>query len=208
MLGQIKRGSSFGDWIYNISLRKDISLIVEIGTWNGQGSTRCVFDALISRHDNCKLYSLEASPEMFREAKKYWDSILIPNKAFANKLELIHGRLIELDDLMTIDSIREEKDYKKEWDTWLSQDINNISSCPNVLNLLPLEIDFLILDGGEFSTLSEFKILKSRSKIIACDDTVPLKSREIRKILMNDDNFICLADDLTDRNGYCIFERK
>ena len=32
--GQINRGSSLGEIIYNICLQEDVNTIVEIGTWN------------------------------------------------------------------------------------------------------------------------------------------------------------------------------
>lgn len=207
MAGQINRGSLFGDFLYNLSSRKDVNNIVEIGTWNGQGSTKCIMDALVLRYDNCKLYSLESNFDMFSQAKKYWDDLFIPYPMFKSKLELIHGRVIDLVDLFSLGDLKNENDYSPEWEIWLSQDISSIESCKNTLSLLPDKIDLLLLDGGEFSTLSEFNKLSFRSRIIACDDTRALKCREIRKILFDDKNFKCLVDNIEDRNGFCIFER-
>ena len=41
MAGQINRGDFFGDQIFNLSSVKQFENFVEVGTWNGQGSTKC-----------------------------------------------------------------------------------------------------------------------------------------------------------------------
>jgi len=45
--GQITRGTPLGDWIYDLVKREDIINIVDIGTWNGLGSTKCIQDAIV-----------------------------------------------------------------------------------------------------------------------------------------------------------------
>ena len=46
MLGQINLDTLAGKAILQISSRPDILSIVEIGTWNGAGSTRCVLHGI------------------------------------------------------------------------------------------------------------------------------------------------------------------
>lgn len=40
MSGQINRGSQLGELIFNLVKNKDYKKFLEIGTWNGQGSTK------------------------------------------------------------------------------------------------------------------------------------------------------------------------
>jgi len=74
---------------------------------------------------------------------------------------------------------------------------------------MPDKIDLLLLDGGEFSTLSEFNKLYSRSKYILLDDTNTTKCNKVSKILIEDNNFELIFDEQTDdRNGFMAFRRK
>jgi hypothetical protein len=91
---------------------------------------------------------------------------------------------------------------------WLKNDLNDYFLCENILNQIPDNIDFLLLDGGEFSTYSEWNILKNRSKIIVLDDTLVLKCKKIREELLNDDNYELIIDYPSDRNGFAIFKKK
>ena len=76
------------------------------------------------------------------------------------------------------------------------------------LDKFPEKIDFLILDGGEYTTFPEWQKLKSRTKIVALDDSNILKTSKIREQLINDDEYIKIFDDLTYRNGFTVFEKK
>lgn len=209
MSGQIGRDSDFGKKIYELCKLEHVNTIVEIGTWNGQGSTKCVMDALIEKiTEKTEFYSLEANKEMYEKAKIYWDNFLsLRNFIIKEKIILLHGKIIEKNDLMSIEELKKLVDYDSRWDIWLEEDKKSLDSCKNVLKQIPEKIDLLILDGGEFSTLAEFKILGKRSKYIACDDTRMLKCREIRNILLKDEQHVCLVDNQNERNGFSIFKK-
>ena len=78
---------------------------------------------------------------------------------------------------------------------------------PNVLDQIPAKIDFLILDGGEFSTTAELDKLIDRSNYIFLDDTIMRKNRENRMRLINSLEFIMLDDYPADRHGWSLFKR-
>jgi hypothetical protein len=44
--GQINMNGNMGRQIYNICAMPNIKNIVEVGTWNGQGTTVCVMNAI------------------------------------------------------------------------------------------------------------------------------------------------------------------
>lgn len=209
MAGQINRGTTTGELIYNLCLNEDVQTIVEIGTWNGMGSTKCVADALLQRFDDSRMISLEANKKMYDLARTYWDQILLPYNSFMKeKVNLIYGRIIEKEDLIPLEEIRTYSNYIPDWENWYQQDISSIESSENVLNRLPLNIDLLLLDGGEFSTLSEFNKLKDRSKYILCDDTRTTKCIKIVEELKKNSKFEIIFDNQTDsRNGFTAFRR-
>ena len=63
--GQINRGSSLGEIIYNICLQVDVKTIVEIGTWNGMGSTKCIYDAISIKSGDYLVYTLECNEKFY-----------------------------------------------------------------------------------------------------------------------------------------------
>ena len=210
MIGQINLGTSAGDFIYNVCLREENKTIVEIGTWNGMGSTRCVMQALLDKDfsEDGFLLSLESNKKMFDEAVQNWNKKTLGlSSIFLDKLKLVHGRIIEKNELILLEEIRTYKDYVPDWETWYQQDLNAIESCENVLHLVPAKIDVLVLDGGEFSTLAEFNKLKDRSRVIVCDDTKTVKCRKIRQMLLNDSSYKVILDIQNERNGFSAFER-
>jgi hypothetical protein len=209
MSGQINRGTRTGEFIYNTCLQKDIINIVEIGTWNGQGSTKCIAEAIISRFDDSNLVSLESNEAMYKLAKQFWDNKLLPyNEFIKEKIKIIHGKIIEKEDLISIEELKNYKNYIKDWEIWHAEDLQALDTCKNVINLIPDKIDLLLLDGGEFSTLSEFNKLFLRSSYILLDDTNTTKCNKISNILLEDVNYKLIFNEQTDgRNGFMCFKK-
>lgn len=84
----------------------------------------------------------------------------------------------------------------------------NLQESPNCLEKIPLQIDLLILDGGEFTSYSEFKILKSRCKgFIILDDVKSRKNREVHSELIMDDTCTLIVES-NDRNRFSIWCKK
>lgn len=198
MQGQINRGSALGDQIYELSKRKDVNVIVDIGTWNGMGSTKCIKDGVIGT--NKEVYSLECNKIRHEEAKINL-MILPPN------FKLIHGTIVTVKELSSIlDNV--SGIHKK----WLQEDINWIKTTPDVYDILPEKIDLCIFDGGEFSGELEFNKLWKRCKYIILDDTnksVSIKHYKSREfILEHSEIFNVMIDDQLDRNGFLICEVK
>ncbi len=202
--GQLNRDTFLGEKIYQLSRIKDFRNFVEIGTWNGQGSTKCFMDALLFRKDASCLYSLESS-EMFHEmAKKNWRPILSTPRG-KEKLSLIYGRIIEISELLPCDKISGENNAAlADYSRWREEDVLDYGTSPNVIDRLPDGIDVLLLDGGEFSTYAEFKKLKGNAKVILLYDTKSLKCKKVREELLQDVAWRVVYDLPEERNGSCI----
>jgi predicted O-methyltransferase YrrM len=198
MQGQINLDDEAGLHIKNICEREDVSTIVEIGTWNGRGSTFCIYESI--KNTEKRLISLETWKEMYDFAFSFYKDkkeVSIINGYVSDKLLDFHS----LDDSFFTDY---DKNLKL---SWYNEDLKNINNCKNVLDQIPEKIDFLILDGGEYSSWDEYLILKDRSRIIFLDDTRPptIKNFMARENLLKTRKAI--VDDLYARNGYCIFEK-
>lgn len=212
MLGQINLGTNLGDHIFRLAQRPDIQTIVEIGTWNGLGSTLCVIEA-IKDNRNKVLISIEAYKDMYQIAK---NNLGVFKRSMGDRLKLLNGTIITPEDLNWIDiqqitaevnqGIAPSEIHVEHFKLWLHRDIETISSADNILHLMPKKIDMLILDGGEYSTYPEWLKLKDRTKIFVLDDTRLLKCKRIRQEMLDSKKYKVIVDSISDRNGYAIFE--
>lgn len=197
-VGQIRLGTPFGDRLYELCFTNPtIKTVVEIGTWKGLGSTECIIGGLAdSRKDGISFMSLEADSRMYARACEVWKGRL-PNWA-----EIVWGRIIDIGDM---DSSNLGSCHPDER-LWFEQDRTAFIGCPNVMGRLPEKIDFLFLDGGEFSTYVEYFKLKDRSTFVGLDDTTSRKCRRIRdEVLSDPQGYEILLDNPWYRNGVMIY---
>lgn len=193
MSGQINRGSELGEIIYDYAKNKKYKSFLEIGTWNGEGSTRCFIDGLLTRNDEYSFISLETSKDFFDAATAYNKKILNP------KINIVYGRIIENEDLITDSPIDRHKQFLKE-------DQFDYSICPNVWENIQRQFDVVLLDGGEFSTFAEYKKLEPLTKIFLLDDSKMLKNNLVVKSLSENNNWTQIKNSNA-RNGFAIYEK-
>jgi len=197
--GQINLSSSMGKRIYSLVKQNDINNIIEVGTWNGGGSTQCIIQSIKdSNKKNYNVLTFETNINMYKKALSN-NTNRLPN------FEFVYGRLIELEDLSWFDEKDLDDDHKK----WLKEDMHNYQNTNNMIHKIPEKIDLLVLDGGEFSSYPEFHLLCDRSKHIILDDTNVFKFSKVREqIIQNPDKFEIVVDDLDDRNGWMYVIRR
>jgi hypothetical protein len=180
------------------TIQEPLKNIVEIGTWNGLGSTKCF---LLGIQDSTKFYTVESNEEKVQIAKQNLSSLTTPNVTF------LWGSILSPEDVKQPSNIFPELLRNSEFQRWHSLDMENISRSPNVLSQLPEEIDFLLLDGGEFTTWYEFQILFPRcKKWIALDDVLVSKCKKIREYLKGHALWSETAY-IPERNGFSLFEK-
>ena len=200
MVGQINRGSLLGEHIFRLSKNPEIKVIVEIGTWNGMGSTKCIYDGIIQglKKEHLVL-SIECNLTRHKEA--------LTNLISLRNFNLIHGTIVSIDEM---EAIKGKFNLTTTSQPWWAEDVTQIKSAPYILDQIPEKIDLLILDGGEFTSHLEFEKLWNRTRFIVLDDTdntKSVKSYESREfILSHPDNFKIIEDNLQDRNGFLVCE--
>jgi uncharacterized protein Usg len=195
--GQIHNGSYFSTEIKKVIKTYKPHNIVEIGTWKGMGSTLRIIEAIQdANYDNPPNFiSLETNLEFYTQAKSNLTSYL-------NVVSLIHGKII------TAEKFEQFNEHFPVNDLWYQNDLNNYKTCPSVLDHIPKEIDFLLLDGGEYSTYLEWLLLKDRTKIVALDDTKMVKTKRIAEECFSDyDNYKLICSS-SERHGFHIFLNK
>jgi hypothetical protein len=192
--GQIIISSERCELIIKTIQEHNCQKIVEIGTWKGMGSTLCI---LKSMTPTSEFITLESNKTFYDIAKSNLDS-------HQDKLKMVYGTIVSIDE---VNSFVSNLNLDKERQTWLNEDLHNLELCPNVLNEIFSEIDFLLLDGGEFSTYREWEKLKNRTKIIALDDIEETKTKQIYNELLEDNTYE-LIGSTSEGNGFCVFIKK
>jgi hypothetical protein len=197
-IGQISN-DSFSKEIEKYASDLKYKTFLEIGTWNGLGSTKAFSNGFQSRKDDYVFYSLECNKDKSYDASKIYidnDKIHILNEVIWNE---------EPEDFYDIfPQCKTDSLYKK----WNDIDITNMKNCNLFLNRqnLPDIFDILLLDGGEFTTYYEFQLLKNRCKILMLDDTNTDKCKLIVEELITSRQWKFLKSD-NSRNGYVIVEK-
>jgi hypothetical protein len=191
--GQINESTERWKLIKKILDENSFQNLVEIGTWKGMGSTLCF---LKNKKDNCTFTSLEFNHANYQIAKNNLSK-------FEDKLNLIYGRIVEIED---VDRFISDINLSEEQRRWLEGDVSDFGKTQNVIDQIPNKIDFLLLDGGEFSTYPEWVKLKDRTEFVALDDIRVLKTKKIYEELSLDNDYVLL--DITEEgNGFCIFKK-
>ena len=180
--GQIKSESKVGIMLHDFIKNHEVNDVLEIGTWNGRGSTNVLYESLKKNKDVFTFTSIETDKIAYKNAKKYLSG---------EQINLLHGRIIEISDLPNPENI----DYLKFGMNpnnieWFIQDIRRYKKTKNIFKHIDKKYDFILFDGGEFSTFPEFLKLYNQTKYIGLDDIFDYKQFEVLKyIKKNKDDF-------------------
>lgn len=198
MVGQISN-DNFSRDIEEYASNLKYKTFLEIGTWNGLGSTKAFSNGFNNRTDDYVLYSLECNKDKCIDAAKLYTNnhkIHILNEVIWNE---------EPSNFYTIfPQCLTNQTYKH----WNEVDIVNMKKCNLFLNRpnLPNVFDVILLDGGEFTTYYEFQLLKHRCKILMLDDVNVDKCKLIVSELYSDPSWKIIKQENI-RNGYLIAEK-
>jgi hypothetical protein len=197
-LGQICN-DDFSKDIQEYASNTKFKTFLEIGTWNGLGSTKSFVDGFKNRDDSYIFYSLECNKDKWLDAVKLYKGnyrINLLNEVIWN--EQPH------DFYKIFPQCLSNEMYKH----WNEVDIINMKKCNLFLSRpnLPDIFDVVLLDGGEFTTYYEFQLLKNRCKVIMLDDIKADKCKLIAQEITSDPTWkIVKRGDV--RCGYLIAEK-
>ncbi len=194
--GQMDLKSDRGALVYNFISGNEIENVLDIGTWNGLGSTTVLYEGLKSKKKRFEITSIETDKIAYKNALKN-----LKGKA---EITLILGRIIDVEELPDIKSIEFEKHgLIPENIEWFYQDIRRYKKTKNILSTLNQSFDFILFDGGEFSTFAEFKKLYKRTKYFALDDVDTYKQYEVLNYI---DKYSYKFELITHTDGLSIYK--
>ena len=193
--GQIKIDTPPGKLLYNFIEKNDIKNVLEIGTWNGLGSTIVLYDALKGKGGKFSITSLETDKIAYKNAKK--------NLKNRKEINLLLGRITEIYEMpepSSIDFIKHN--LNPENIEWFYQDLRRYKKTKNVFELLDTDYDLILFDGGEFSTFAEFEKLYQRTKYFCLDDIDAYKQLEVMKYIDKNSKNFRLIETVEDLSIY------
>ena len=184
--------------IRNLAKNTNNKSFLEIGTWNGMGSTKQFVEELSARNDDFVFYSLECNKEkseFAQELYKNQQNVHILNEVIFNETPSNFYDIFP--------QCKTNEMYKK----WNDVDIFNMQQSKLFLERkdLPEVFDVILLDGGEFTTYFEYQILKDRCKYLMLDDIkVDKCTLIVKEIEENPDKWEIVNKNMETRNGFMI----
>ena len=198
-VGQINDGV-LKNTIDNLCCDMSNNTFLEIGTWNGLGSTRLFVSSLSKRIDSWNFYSLESNCDKSTDAKKLYEGI--------KNVHILNEVITQ--DYSNIYDVFPELLTNSTYKYWNFVDDENLKKCNLFLERkdLPEIFDVVFLDGGEFTTYNEFQILKNKSKYMLLDDVNTCKCAKIAQEIRNSPNeWLIVLDRPTERNGIMLAKK-
>jgi hypothetical protein len=194
-MGQVNLDSRFGQAIRDVCSRPDVNVCVDIGAWNGLGTTQCIVSGL-SDQGAGHVHSFEVDDAMFEKAKSVW--------AGNSYVSLYKERLAER--MLTIDEVQASRNYSNiasaDWRTWYAGEKANFDR--STVGTLPERIDFVVIDGGEFSGQGDWDAVKKHHpRYVALDDTLVVETASVLDEMLASGEWMILYEG-SDRNGWAI----
>jgi hypothetical protein len=179
---------------------KDLSnkTFLEIGTWNGLGSTKQFVDMLKTRNDEYIFYSLECNSDKCNDAKKLYVS--------EDKVHILNEVLFN-DEPNNFHEIFPQCISNEMYKEWHRVDMGNMKKCNIFLERtdLPKIFDVVLLDGGEFTTYFEYQLIKDRCRYLLLDDINVAKCTKIvEEIKSEPTKWEVIEENRYTRNGFLV----
>jgi hypothetical protein len=200
-IGQITLDSIIGKHLYHYAKSTKYNSYLEIGTWNGLGSTKCFVEGFNNRQDSLyTFYSLECNTDKYIVAKDLYKNM--KNTHILNEV-LLNNMPADIYNIFP--ELLENKDYNY----WNNIDFQNMENKNLFLNRpnLPKVFDIILLDGGEFTTWYEYNLIKDKCKILILDDTNTSKCKKIKEEIIKNKDIWKIIINSNERNGILICEK-
>lgn len=203
-----KKGQIYNDSFYvkiqDLCKDKSNKYFLEIGAWNGLGSTKAFVDSLSPRSDSYTFYSLECNYEKWNDVKNMY------GHHDTNKIKILNDVIFNnIPD--NFYEIFPECNDNPTCKLWNDVDLFNMKQCNLFLerNDLPNMFDVVLFDGGEFVTYFEFQILKDRTKYVLLNDINASKCRKIVNEIKSDpETWEIIEENNNVRDGFMICKNK
>lgn len=210
-MGEITSKDAFGRSIAAVIQKFDFRYNLEIGSWDGTGSTQCFIAGMLPLGQPKKLICLEIDNGRYQ--------VLVEKVECFSFVEPINMSSITTSDWLVKDfdadiwnspyNKIEKRFSRDEVHAWYQghgkilagQKRGFLRECHDTF-------DAVLIDGGAFTGYSEFVLLKNRTKCFFLDDVHrAFKCNQIYQELLIDKDWSLSYEFSSVRNGACVFIR-
>lgn len=205
--GQITRGSPFGEALYSLAATGPTKWI-EIGTWNGLGSTQCILDGFAARSKHGaapapQLLSLETDPCLYNAAETNLASHPARDTVDFRQGKLMPYSLVAAAGFPTPEYLGKEEQASPHYFMHYEREKALYESTSPVLP--PFLPEVAVLDGGEYSGYLDWLHLeKSELQYLCLDDINATKNRRVVSELGPEWTRVSSGND---RMGWAMYKR-
>ena len=208
-MGEINKYDEFGQTIINVVQNNKLQTILEIGSWDGTGSTQWFIEALKTA-ESPRLVCIELRNDRFEDLKnntKEYPWVECVNTSSISKHTF---RYKDFDSIWNSPFNKIKTKDKKIVQSWYKDDMNEVFKCEaGFLDNDTTFYDGVLIDGGEFFGYSEYMLVKDRTNVLFLDDYYnAFKTNQVARELLQDSNWEVIAGNRYWRNGYAVFKRK
>jgi hypothetical protein len=184
-----------------------IRKVLEIGAFDGDGSTQVLAQALAAKKGEKILVSLEEKPERFKNLVANTRTYPFVRAVQASSLGWNSFTLRDFEKDVWSSSFNGLRYPKEQVAGWHAEDTARISQVAHgFLEESNESWDAVLIDGGEFFGWDEFRLLHSRSRCFFLDDAFhAFKAFRVRVELSQDPDWRLVWADQHLRNGSAIY---
>lgn len=206
-MAEITPQDAFGVAMKNCIQRYAVQKILEIGAFDGDGSTQVLAQALAEKKGEKILVSLEEKPERFKNLVANTRTYPFVRAVQASSLGWNSFTLRDFEKDVWSSSFNGLRYPKEQVRGWHAEDLASISQVDRGFLEDSAEAwDAVLIDGGEFFGWDEFRLLRSRTRCFFLDDAFQaFKTFRVRLELSNDPDWRLVWSDARLRNGAAIF---
>ena len=180
---------------------------VEVGSWNGMGTTLCIQHGIHARQnkEGIEVYSYEIDPNMFTVATENMKHALYLN----THIFLRNGRLpysADFPDETQIDLGKNERGAGTHFFLYFESEKYLYERAEQIP--LPFAPEAAVLDGGEYTGQYDWESLdKSKLQWVFLDDINTFKNKKLFTFLRNSESWTLYKEDTAEGNGWAVFHK-
>ena len=213
-MGEITKADAFGAAIARIVGEREYRFNLELGSWDGTGSTMCFVDGMIGMFGKKLLQCVEIDRDRFKTlelntAPFPW--VKAYNVSTIGKKDFLPKSFDEIWNSPHNNNRLGRQEFPRDLvETWYNADLPRLGGegFLTSADVLPF-YDAVLIDGSEFTGYSEFALLRDKTKCFFLDDVFhAYKCAQIYNELSVHPAWRLLEEGKDLRNGYAIFERR
>lgn len=204
MGGQHNHDTSFGVVLEKIARLPEVETVVEIGTWDGQGSTLQLVKGLASsphKKNPPLIITFEADPVFYEKASVFWSrqAHLLERVDVNIRFGRVSTRFAKWEDVTA------HHGFHEQMNSWYEKE----SSIYHESSPFPVSppVDFVVLDGGEYTTTGDWEVLEqSHPKFVAVNNCTQFKGEKVYASLSKSSNWKMIESDVEYNISWAVFE--